>query len=104
MLDGDGFLAETHASHVAIVEGGRFYTPFVRCCPPGVTRKVLLEYCCKKGGILGREDDITVERLMNADEVLIMGTVSALTCKANVRHEKLVTRTRNTNHESRKKT
>jgi len=75
MLDAEGFLAETHASHIAIVKEGKFYTPFVRCCPPGVTRLVLLE-CCKENGIDGTEDNISVERLFDADEVMIMGTMS----------------------------
>lgn len=75
MLDAQGYLAEAHASHMAIVKDGKFYTPHVRCCPPGVTRKVLLEIC-QANNMEGMEDDITVERLMDADEVMIMGTMS----------------------------
>ncbi|CAB9509490.1 acid aminotransferase-like protein 2 [Seminavis robusta] len=75
MLDADGFVAEAHASHMAIIKDGKFYTPHVRCCPPGVTRKVLLEVC-QSNDIPAMEDDITVERLMDADEVMIMGTMS----------------------------
>ena len=54
MLDAEGNLAETHASHMAIVKDGKFYTPNVRCCPPGVTRLVLLA-CCEEAGIEGKE-------------------------------------------------
>ena len=75
MLDADGFLAETHASHLALVKDGVFYTPQVRCCPPGVTRRVLLELC-RAHGIEAHEDDILVERLYAADEVMVMGTMS----------------------------
>jgi branched-chain amino acid aminotransferase len=75
MLDAHGYLAEAHASHMAIVKDGKFYTPHVRCCPPGVTRKVMLEIC-QANNIEGKEDDITVDRLMDADEVMIMGTMS----------------------------
>eukprot|EP00040_Diaphanoeca_grandis_P022257 m.119281 g.119281 ORF g.119281 m.119281 type:complete len:317 (-) comp28721_c0_seq1:389-1339(-) len=75
MLDADGFFAETHASHMAIVKDGVFYTPFVRCCPPGVTRKVLLELC-EANGIPAKEDDIVLERLFDADEVMVLGTMS----------------------------
>jgi branched-chain amino acid aminotransferase len=75
MLDAQGYLAEAHASHMAIIKDGKFYTPHVRCCPPGVTRRVLLEIC-EANNIEGMEDDITVERLMDADEVMIMGTMS----------------------------
>ena len=75
MLDDQGFVAEAHASHVAIVKDGILYTPYVRCCPPGVTRKVLLEVC-QENNIEAHEDDIVVERLMTADEVMLMGTMS----------------------------
>lgn len=68
MLDSDGFMAEAHASHMAIVKDGVFYTPFVRCCPPGVTRKVLLEVC-ETNGIPAKEDDIVLDRVLDADEV-----------------------------------
>jgi branched-chain amino acid aminotransferase len=75
LLDTEGYLAETHASHMAIVKDGTFYTPKVRCCPPGVTRKVLLELC-QANDIPCMEDDISPERLFDADEVMIMGTMS----------------------------
>jgi branched-chain amino acid aminotransferase len=75
MLDEDDNLAEAHASHVAIVKNGVFYTPLVKCCPPGVTRKVLLELC-ERNGIEAHEEDIQVNRLYDADEVMIMGTMS----------------------------
>ena len=75
MLDEDDNLAEAHASHIAIIKDGVFYTPLVKCCPPGVTRKVLLEICAENG-IEAHEEDIKVERLFDADEVMIMGTMS----------------------------
>mmetsp|Transcript_22866 Transcript_22866/g.25776 ORF Transcript_22866/g.25776 Transcript_22866/m.25776 type:complete len:312 (+) Transcript_22866:277-1212(+) len=75
LLDSNGHLAETHASHMAIVKDNIFYTPKVRCCPPGVTRKVLLELC-QEHSIEAHEDDIAVDRLYDADEVMIMGTMS----------------------------
>lgn len=75
MLDSDGYLAEAHASHMAIVKDGVFYTPQVKCCPPGVTRKVLLEIC-EANGMEAHEQDIVVERMFEADEVMVMGTMS----------------------------
>jgi len=75
MLGEDGYLAEAHASHMAIVKDGVLYTPHVRCCPPGVTRKVILELC-QSNDIEAHEDDIILERLFQADEVMIMGTMS----------------------------
>uniref|UniRef100_A0A7S4JBX9 Branched-chain-amino-acid transaminase n=1 Tax=Odontella aurita TaxID=265563 RepID=A0A7S4JBX9_9STRA len=75
MFDEDGYLAEAHASHAAIVKDGKVYTPHVRCCPPGVTRKVILEVC-ESNGIEAVEDDIALERVVGADELFIMGTMS----------------------------
>jgi len=79
LLDADGYLAEAHASHIAIVKDGVLYTPRVRCCPPGVTRKVLLEICREyEGDVVGGavEEDIAADRLFEADEVMILGTMS----------------------------
>lgn len=76
LLDPDGYIAETHASHLGIVdEEGTFFTPLVKCCPPGVTRQVLLELC-QQNGIKAQEDNITPERLLKATEVMILGTMS----------------------------
>ena len=61
MYDPEGYLAEAPASHVAIVKDGRFLTPHVRCCPPGVTRQVLLEACATLG-IESCEADLTPRR------------------------------------------
>ena len=75
MLDDQGYLAEAHASHMAIVKNNVLYTPHVRCCPPGVTRVVILEIC-RANNIEAHEDDIGLERLFDADEVMVMGTMS----------------------------
>jgi branched-chain amino acid aminotransferase len=75
MLDADGYLAEAHASHMAIVKDGVLYTPHVRCCPPGVTRKVILDIC-EANDIEAHEDDIVAARMFDADEVMVMGTMS----------------------------
>mmetsp|Transcript_48927 Transcript_48927/g.72721 ORF Transcript_48927/g.72721 Transcript_48927/m.72721 type:complete len:316 (-) Transcript_48927:61-1008(-) len=75
MLDADDYVAEAHASHMAIVKNGVLYTPHVRCCPPGVTRLVVLELCSAHG-IPAHEDDIVLDRVLDADEVMIMGTMS----------------------------
>lgn len=75
MYDADGFLAEAPASHVAIVTDGVVRTPHVRCCPPGVTRKVLLELC-RANGIPSEEADLTREDVAAADEIFLMGTMS----------------------------
>ena len=75
MYDAQGFLAEAFASHVAIVRDGRLFTPRVRCCPEGVTRRVILELCAANG-IAADEADISSDDVRDADELLIMGTMS----------------------------
>lgn len=75
MYDPDGFLAEAPASHAAIVKDNKLKTPFVRCCPPGITRKVILEIC-QRHGIEAEEADLTREEVADADEVFLMGTMS----------------------------
>jgi branched-subunit amino acid aminotransferase/4-amino-4-deoxychorismate lyase len=75
MYDAEGFLAEAFASHVAIVRDGVLVTPLVRCCPEGVTRRVILELCYANG-ISAEEADISQAEVEEADEIFIMGTMS----------------------------
>ena len=75
MYDPEGYLAEAPASHVAIVKDRRFLTPHVRCCPPGVTRQVLLEACVTLG-IESCEADLTPRDIEQADEIMLLGTMS----------------------------
>lgn len=75
MYDREGFLAEAFASHAAIVKDNCLLTPFVRACPEGVTRKVILELCAAHG-IDAQEADLTREQVAAADELMILGTMS----------------------------
>jgi len=75
MYDAQGFLAEAFASHVAIIQSGKLLTPHIRCCPEGVTRRVMLELCASDG-IEAEEADISKADVGTADELFIMGTMS----------------------------
>ncbi|MBI1375229.1 MAG: aminotransferase IV [Phycisphaera sp.] len=75
MYDAQGHLAEAFASHAGIVRNGKLLTPHVRCCPEGVTRKVILELCAAHG-IPAAEADLTRDDVAAADELFIMGTMS----------------------------
>ena len=75
MYDPDGFLAEAPASHVGLVIDGELLTPHVRCCPPGVTRRVLLELAASHG-LPAREADLSAAEVARAQEVFLMGTMS----------------------------
>ena len=68
MLDLDGYLAETNASHVFIVKNGIVATSTTRACPEGITRSTVLELCAENG-IPCNECDITAPEIYGADEV-----------------------------------
>ena len=77
MLDEHGFMAETNATHVFIVQDGVVSTSSTRSCPEGVTRAVVLELC-QQEGIEHRVRDIPLEEVHGADEVFCTGTMGEL--------------------------
>jgi branched-chain amino acid aminotransferase len=77
MLDVDGFLAETNATHVFIVKAGVVETSTTRACPEGITRAAVLELC-QKHNIPHRVRDITPAEIAAADEVFCTGTMGEL--------------------------
>lgn len=77
MLDVDGYLAETNATHVFMVKDGIVETSTTRACPEGITRAAVLELC-QRHGIPHRERNITPEELAAADEVFCTGTMGEL--------------------------
>jgi branched-chain amino acid aminotransferase len=77
MLDTRGFLAETNATHVFIVTGGKVETSRVLACPEGITRATVLEICPAED-IPHAERDITLEEVYSADEVFCTGTMGEL--------------------------
>jgi branched-chain amino acid aminotransferase len=77
MLDTRGFIAETNATHVFIVAGGRVLTPRVLACPEGITRAAVLELCLADG-IPCEERDLTLTEAYRADEMFCSGTMGEL--------------------------
>lgn len=77
MLDRQGFIAETNATHLFLVDRGEVLTPFTRACPEGVTRETVLEICVKEG-IPHREADLSLTAAYRADEVFCSGTMGEL--------------------------
>src|SRR5438132_8428868 len=49
MLDHRGFIAETNATHIFMVTGGRLATPTTVSCPEGITRAAVLELAASAG-------------------------------------------------------
>jgi branched-chain amino acid aminotransferase len=77
MLDTRDFVAETNATHVFIVRGGRLSTPRVVACPEGITRATVLEICAANS-ISADECDLTLDDLYRADEMFCTGTMGEL--------------------------
>jgi branched-chain amino acid aminotransferase len=77
MLDTRGFVAETNATHVFIVRGGRVSTPRVLACPEGITRATVLEICVANA-IPCEETDLQLEDFYGADEMFCTGTMGEL--------------------------
>ena len=48
MLDTRGFVAETNATHVFVVERGTLRTPRTVACPEGITRATVLELAVRE--------------------------------------------------------
>jgi len=77
MLDTRGFIAETNATHLFIVNGGRVLTPRVVACPEGITRAAVLELCVANG-IPCEERDLSLTEAYRADELFCSGTMGEL--------------------------
>jgi branched-chain amino acid aminotransferase len=77
MLDSNGFVAETNATHLFMVNKGRVATPRTVACPEGITRSVVLEICTA-AGIECEVRDISLAEFYRADEVFCTGTMGEI--------------------------
>ncbi len=77
MLDRQGFVAETNATHLFIVERGRVATSRLTACPAGITREAVLELC-RRHAIPHGERDLTLVEVYCADEMFCTGTLGEL--------------------------
>jgi branched-chain amino acid aminotransferase len=78
MLDHRGFVAETNATHLFLVTGGRLGTPTAAACPEGITRAAVLELA-EAAGLSREVGDYTLAQFYAADEVFVSGTMGGLT-------------------------
>ena len=83
MLDRQGFVAETNATHVFIVTDGKVETSRDVACPEGITRSVVLELC-RREGIPHVERDLTQTEVYRADEMFCTGTMGELAAVTTV--------------------
>src|SRR5690349_4229679 len=78
MLDRDGFVAETNATHLFLVDaGGTVVTPTTKACPEGITRATVLALC-RSNGIPSAERDASQAEFYRAAEVFCTGTMGEL--------------------------
>lgn len=77
MLDMNGFVAETNATHVFIVEGEMVSTSRTGSCPEGITRDTVLGLC-EEHGIETSVRDISLTEVYRADEMFCTGTMGEL--------------------------
>lgn len=83
MLDRQGFVAETNATHVFLVRGGVVVTSHCHACPEGVTRATVLDLC-RDNGIPHEVTDYTQAELYRADEAFCTGTMGELVAVTDV--------------------
>jgi branched-chain amino acid aminotransferase len=83
MLDQRGFVAETNATHLFLVSGGRLATPTTAACPEGITRAAVLELAAG-AGIGCDAGDLSLTRFYTADEVFVTGTMGGLVPVARI--------------------
>ncbi|APF19715.1 aminotransferase class IV [Caldithrix abyssi DSM 13497] len=75
----EGLIQEGTHSNVAVVKGGIFYTPpLTRHVLPGITRQAVIELC-READIEVKEAAISKNFLLEADEVMIIGTTVEIT-------------------------
>jgi len=81
MLDQRGFVAETNATHLFLVDGGQarptVRTPRAVACPEGVTRATVLELCPALD-LPVEVEDLSLAQFYRADEVFCTGTMGEL--------------------------
>ena len=77
LLDTDGNLAETNATHVFLVKDGVVKTSTTKACPEGITRMTVLSLC-EKHGIPCEVLDIPEAEVHRADEVFCTGTMGEI--------------------------
>ena len=83
MLDLRGFVAETNATHVFIVQDGRVLTPQLHACPEGVTRAAVLGLCAANG-IAHEVRDLSLTEVYRADEMFCTGTMGEIAAVTRV--------------------
>jgi branched-chain amino acid aminotransferase len=83
MLDLNGFVAETNATHLFIVRQGELLTSRTVACPEGITRAAVLELC-RTHGIPHAERDLSLTEVYRAEEAFTTGTLGEIAAVTRV--------------------
>jgi branched-chain amino acid aminotransferase len=78
MLDDNGFVAETNATHLFHVKDHVVRTSTTRACPDGITRETILEIC-EASGTPVDIGDFSLTDVYAADEAFVTGTMGGVT-------------------------
>jgi branched-chain amino acid aminotransferase len=77
LIDHDGTITETSVANLAIVRGGKVFSPPVDQVLPGVTQQLVREACCKVG-LEWHDERLWPSEVREAEEVWLMGTDGGL--------------------------
>ncbi|MDH3283339.1 MAG: aminotransferase class IV [Acidobacteriota bacterium] len=77
MLDTRGFVAETNATHLFVVQDGGVATTRTLACPEGITREAVLGLC-RENGITADVRDLSLAEVYRAQEAFCTGTMGEL--------------------------
>lgn len=83
MLDAEGHVAETNATHLFLVQEGRVVTGTTRACPEGITRETILDLC-RRNDIPSEVRDVSLEEVYEAEEMFCTGTMGELAAVTSV--------------------
>lgn len=83
MLDSQGFVAETNATHIFLVCRGVVITPRTNACPEGITREAVLGLC-RENELPHEVRDVSLTEVFRADEMFCTGTMGELAAVCEV--------------------
>ena len=83
MLDLEGYVSETNATNIFMVENGVLLTPPADYCLPGITRETVL-ILAEELGIPHEVRRVSLAEFHAADEVFTTGTMGELTPVTNI--------------------
>lgn len=83
MLDYSGFVAETNATHIFLVQDGVVLTSHTESCPEGITRQTVLDLC-EANDIPYQVKNISLTEVFRADEMFCTGTMGELATVAEL--------------------